>query len=327
MIHFASLYVFYGAFFCAVVGSLYRWYFYQVPIYRFSATDAVVKLRKKKPFSPQKVLFLLRCSILLLIVFLLARPQKVDEKSQVLVEGIETMLVLDVSGSMQLFDDLNDQRQRIEVAKQEAIHFVNKRENDPIGLILFAQEAVSRCPTTLDKNMLISIIKDIELGVIAADGTMLSKGLLMALHRLHKTEAKSKIIIALTDGAPSEGDINPQAVIELANKYGVKIYTIGVGAEQAYYAHTFGIESVRSSFNKQLLHLLAQKTGGAFFEAKKPDDLKKIYNEIDRLEKTSYQTNVYKKYHDIFMPFLYFLLLMIIGECLLRYGIWRGVSV
>lgn len=327
MLHFVYLYVFYGAFLLVIISSLYRWQYYKVPVYRFSSVDQVVALRKKKPFSPTKILFLTRFLILTVLAFLLGRPQKVDEKSQVLVEGIETMLVLDVSGSMQLFDDLKDQRQRIEVAKQEAINFINKRENDPIGLILFAQEAVSRCPATLDKKMLESIIKDTQLGVITADGTMLSKGLLMALNRLHKSDAKSKIIILLTDGEPSDGDVNPQAVVELAKKYGVKIYTIGIGSDVAYYNHPFGIQQVHSPLNRQLLEVLAHHTGGAFFEAKKPKDLKKIYDEIDRLEKTSYETNVYKKYHDIFLPFLYCLLFLMGCECIARRIIWRGVSV
>ncbi len=243
------------------------------------------------------------------LLLLTARPQLVDRHSKVNVEGIDIMMVLDVSGSMQLFDDINDPRTRIDVAKEEAINFIKKRDNDPIGIVLFGNQALSRCPLTLDKNMLVQLIDETSLGLIDPDGTMLSRGLVMALNRLKKSTAASKIIIMLTDGEPTPGDLDPNIAIQLAQKYHVKMYTIGIGNEDgAYFRHPiFGVQMVPSGLNKNLLYALAEKTGGKFFEARKPADLATIYATIDALEKTQYETDVYHNYYDIFMPFLWIL--------------------
>lgn len=267
--------------------------------------------------------FVTLCGLALLI----ARPQLVDEQSKVMVEGIDIMMALDVSGSMELFDDLQDQRTRITVAKDEAIKFINKRENDPVGLVLFAKESVSRCPLTLDKKMLESIVSSTELGVIDPGGTMLSKGLLMAVNRLKQSQAKSKIIILLTDGIPSPGDLHPGAVIELAKKFGIKIYTIAVGSDAAFHRDplTGSVRQYPMDFNTQLLEAIAEHTGGHFFEAHKPKDLAKIYDKIDQLEKTEYETDVYHNYYDIFMPFLWALLALVCCELFLARFVWFGV--
>lgn len=243
------------------------------------------------------------------LLLLTARPQLVDRHSKINVEGIDIMMVLDVSGSMQLFDDINDPRTRIDVAKEEAVNFIKKRDNDPIGIVLFGNQALSRCPLTLDKNMLVQLIDETSLGLIDPDGTMLSRGLVMALNRLKKSTAASKIIIMLTDGEPTPGDLDPNIAIQLAQKYHVKMYTIGIGNEEgAYFRHPiFGVQMVPSGLNKNLLYALAEKTGGKFFEARKPADLATIYATIDALEKTQYETDVYHNYYDIFMPFLWIL--------------------
>ncbi len=304
----------------------YRWKFYKSPVYRYSLVSSLVVVGQAVQIPYKKILNMLRCISLVGLALLIARPQLVDQHSKVLVEGVDMMLVLDVSGSMQLFDDLNDSRSRIEVAKQEAINFVKKRENDPIGLVLFANEAVSRCPATLDKKLLESIIQNTELGLINPDGTMLSKGLIMALNRLRRSTSKSKIVILLTDGAPSPGDLDPRAVIELAKKYGVKLYTIGIGSEGGYFEHpVFGIQRVGMPLNKGLLLQLAKSTGGHFFEASNPRELAQIYSQIDALEKTEYETNVYHNYYDIFVPFLWALIGIILLELVLARIVWCGI--
>lgn len=293
--------------------------------YRFSLTSYLME----RTSAPSKFLFMtptvLRGVALFGLLLLTARPQLIDRHSKINVEGIDIMVVLDVSGSMQLFDDLQDPRARIDVAKQEAINFIKKRENDPIGIVLFGNQALSRCPLTLDKNMLVKLIQETELGLIDPEGTMLSRGLVMGLNRLKKSEAKSKIIILLTDGEPSQGDIDPNEVVRLAQKYKVKIYTIGIGNDEvSYFKHPiFGLQMVQSRLNKQLLEALAYHTGGKFFEAHKPADLATIYGIIDSLEKTHYETDVYQNYYDMFMPFLWVLIALLYGEILLGMLIGR----
>ncbi len=303
---------------------LFGIFFYRFKIrrpmrYRFSLTSYIME----RTSAPSKLLFMaptvLRAIILFGLLLLTARPQLVDHHSKINVEGIDIMMVLDVSGSMQLIDDLQDPRTRIDVAKQEAINFIKRRDNDPIGIVLFGNQALSRCPLTLDKNMLVQLVQETELGLIDPIGTMLSQGLVMALNRLKKSEAKSKIIILLTDGEPTEGDLDPSVVLQLAQKYKVKIYTIGIGSEDvSYFRHPiFGMQMMQSAFNKTLLEGLAHHTGGKFFEARKPADLATIYGVIDSLEKTHYETDVYQNFHDIFMPFLWILVALLYAEILL----------
>ena len=260
------------------------------------------------------------------LALLIARPQLIDKRSQVNVEGIDIVLALDVSGSMQCFDDIHDRRMRIDIAKEEAIKFVEKRENDPMGLIIFGNEALSRCPLTLDKKMLETIIKDTQLGIISPDGTLLIRGLIMAISRLKKSKAKSKIVVALTDGLPSEGDSDFRIAIELAKKYEIKLYMIGIGGEGGYINHPFfGVQQTQSGIDMRLLTMLAQQTGGRAFEARRPEDLAHIYDTIDQLEKTHYETEMYQKKYDIFMVFLWWLCALFCLELFLSCYLWRGL--
>ena len=310
---------------CAVVlATLYRFRFYKNPVYTYPLTSSLIRQGCTVFVPYKKILNVLRFVSLVTLAFLVSRPQMVDQQSKVNVEGIDIMLALDVSGSMQLFDSLKDPRRRIDVAKEEAIAFIKKRDNDPVGLVLFGNEAVSRCPLTLDKKMLASIISDIELGIINPEGTMITRGVIMALNRMRKSPSKSKIIILLTDGEPTEGDLDPRSALDMAKKMGVKIYTIGIGgAEGGFYQHpVFGIQQARAPLNKNLLHALATGTGGRFFEATNPAELATIYDTINNLEKTSYETDVYYKYYEIFMPILWFVLGLCVLELVLSRFIW-----
>lgn len=248
---------------------------------------------------------ILQTLVLLLLVIIIAKPRIVDVKSKINVEGIDMMLVLDVSGSMQIYDDQHDQRSRLEVAKQEAIKFIDKRENDPLGLVIFAHDAVSRCPLTLDKKILKEILHDTHLGIIDPSGTVLSLGIIMAANRLKNSKAKNKIMIVLTDGAPSAEDVPPDQAIDVAKKLGIKIYTIGIGYDGVrYFNDPFRGPQAIPGVNKELLQTIAQQTGGRYFEAKKPNDMKKIYDTIDTLEKTEYETDIFTRYYDLYQYFV-----------------------
>lgn len=312
-----------------VAVSLYRFWWYKPSTYQFSLVH-FYKARGAQRSYGSLMLSITRMAILALCLFLMARPQRADSNSQVTVEGVDIMLVLDVSGSMRLFDDLQDQRSRIEVAKQEAINFVDKRPHDPMGLVIFGAYAVSRCPLTLDKKMLKNIINDLKLDTIDASGTALSVSLITAANRLRSSKAKSKIIILLTDGEPTPGyDTDPDEAVALVNKLGIKVYTVGIGSEDGGFIQDprFGIGKIGSSINRRLLMMIAQKTGGAFFQAEKPEDMARVYNAIDQLEKSDIQATLFTKYYDLLFPFIWFLLALLGLELLARTFIWYGVSV
>ena len=266
----------------------------------------------------------LRLLSLVVLAFLIAKPQLVDTSSKVDVEGVDIMLVLDVSGSMQCIDDpRQSQLTRLDIAKQEALRFVDKRESDPIGLVLFGREAVSRVPLTLDKKIIKEVLTDIALGVIPDDGTVLAKSIIVAASRLKSAKAESKIIILLTDGQPSPEDSSYEQAVEIAKKLGIKIYTIGIGGEVGYLQHPhFGFVPVGSSLNKELLNYISSATGGLFFEARRPNELRAIYDQIDRLEKTKYEETVFSSYYDIFIPFVWLVIGCITFELILTTCTW-----
>jgi len=262
-------------------------------------------------------------------MLLVARPQWIDQTSQVNIKGIDIVISLDVSGSMQIFDDLKDRRQRIEVAKAEAIRFIEKRKNDPIGLVIFANQALSRSPLTLDKIFLKGIVGSTKLGMLNPNGTHLGTGLALAVNRLKNSVAKSKVVILLTDGEPTpDENIEPQMAIDLAKEFGVKVYTIGIGSDSGgYMQHPFGgiVRAREGSINFGLLRKIADQTGGKFFRASNARDMRKIYDTIDLLEKTEHKTNVFHRYYEAFLSFIWILLLLLGIELALRFFIWRGV--
>ncbi|MCK4650584.1 VWA domain-containing protein [Candidatus Babeliales bacterium] len=306
---------------------LYRLKFYKTPVYSFSLGDFFKKKFLVKKSKHKKIFFFLRSLSLLGLIFLIARPQWIDSRSKVNIEGVDMILAIDVSGSMQVFDDVNDRRSRIKVAKDEAIRFIEKRENDPIGIVIFAKDAISCCPLTLDKNILKEIVGKLELGYINPDGTSIGTGLATAVNRLRKSKAKSKIIVLLTDGEPTPEKIEPHVAIELAKEFGIKIYTIGIGNEKGGFIKDtfFGIRRVGFKIDVTFLKKIADQTGGKFFRANNPAQLRRIYEIIDSLEKTEYQTDIFHRYYEAFLNFIWIILLIFGLEIFLRFYFWRGI--
>jgi Ca-activated chloride channel family protein len=310
---------------------VYRLKFYRYPRYIFPLSLHLASAGFAGRSSLRRiVLFVLRAASLLLLVVFAARPQWVDERSIVNVNGVDIVIALDVSGSMQAFDDLNDRRTRIDVAKKEAIRFVEKRTSDPIGLVLFGADAISRCPLTLDKSVLKDIIGRIELGVIDPNATALGTGLAVAVSRLKNSKAKSQIVVLLTDGLPSpEAErIDPVHAIDLAKQLGIKVYTVGIGGEKGVgYIQSpyFGIQAQQMPLNVVLLQKIASETGGQFFRAKNPADMRAIYDKIDQLEKTEIETNLFHNYYEAFLHLIWLVFLLISLEYGLRLFLWRGM--
>jgi Ca-activated chloride channel family protein len=324
LIHFANSSFLYVLLPLILIAAGIKWKFPRSLVYRYPLAG-VLKMNQWASRHPFRTIFyFLRMSALILMAFLIAKPQLIDSRSKVHVEGIDIVLDLDVSESMLIIDDVNDKRTRLEVAKAEAVRFIERRENDAIGVVVFGNEAVSRCPLTMDKNMLRSMVKELEIGIIDPSRTKLATAIIMAANRLKKSQAKSKIIILLTDGEPSPEDTNPEIALEVAKRMGIKIYTVGIGGDkEGYIRHPlYGMIPVTSHLNKELLQKIASETGGQFFEAKKSGDMRQIYDTIDSLERTTIETNAYQNVYDYFMPLLWAVVILLMLEVILSSLVW-----
>lgn len=309
-----------------MVIAYWRWFWYQRPVYQFPLARLLVKRSR----SDQTLAWWVRCIFFILrlialgsLIVALARLQQTDETSYIPVEGIDIMLVLDVSESMTLYDDPDDLRTRREVACTELLKFIQRRSYDPMGLVIFGAAALSRCPLTLDKQLLMSIVQDVTFNyVLDPQGTVMCMGLAMAANRLRVSTAKSKIIILLTDGAPTAGDILPEYAIDVLVNLGIKVYVIGVGFSGGYLKTPFGFVQQQAPLNVELLDTIAKKTGGQFFQAHKPADVEHIYSTIDTLEKSTHDTPLYARYIDWFMVFLIIAAVACGIELTLRTFVW-----
>jgi Ca-activated chloride channel family protein len=260
---------------------------------------------------------------------LIARPQWGDTKSHVDVEGIDIMLAIDISGSMQLFDDLQDRRSRIEVAKQEAINFIKNRPNDPIGIIVFGADTLSVAPPTLDKTMLTEAVKSLRIGFVNENGTALEQGLATAVARLRSSKTKNPIIILLTDGQPTgHSAVSIDQALAFAKEYIVKVYTIGIGRERGGYIEHYGrvFPQQDSGVDKALLPNIAQETGGHFFMAQSPEEMRQIYAKINELEKTKQTVELFSTYYEAFWHCMIILLCLLALETGMALFVWRGIT-
>lgn len=287
-----------------------------------SATHLIAGRQQELSFFTRWWPVMVRGTICVLLVMATARPRLADERTKKHTQGIATLLVLDVSGSMSCFDDPALKKSRFTVAQEEAIRFIKKR-TDLFGLIIFGASAATRCPLTSDKELLIKLIEDMELGILNPQGTALSLAIALGVNRLKTTDAPSKIMVVLTDGEPSEHDIDPAIALQLAQSAGIKIYTIGIGGCHGYIDHPLaGIVPVASPLNEQLLRHFAHKTGGAFFKASNQQELQEIYTKIDTLEKSSHEEPQYGKYYELGMVFLFCASLLLLFDLLMSMGWW-----
>lgn len=275
--------------------------------------------------------FVLRIITFVMIVLVLARPQTTDNWQNSEIEGIDIMLAVDVSTSM-LAEDLKPNR--LEAAKQVASEFINGRPNDNIGLTIFAGEAFTQCPLTVDHSVLLNLFQSIK-GDIAQrglieDGTAIGMGLANAISRLKDSKAKSKVIILLTDGSNNRGDISPLTAAEIAKQFGIRVYTIGVGTNGTapYPMPTYaGIQyvNVPVEIDEQTLTQIASATDGNYFRATSNSKLKEVYKEIDKLEKTKLNVKEFSKREEAFVPFAWIAFLCILLELLLRTTVLKRI--
>ncbi len=247
------------------------------------------------------VLFVSRILALVMLIAALARPQSTSRGENVSTEGIDIVLATDISSSM-LAEDFRPNR--VEAAKRVAIDFIEGRPNDRIGLVIFAGESFTQCPLTLDHAVVKNLLGQVKTGMVE-DGTAIGMGLATAVTRLKESKAKSRVIILLTDGVNNRGSIDPLTGAGIAQSFGVRVYTIGVGTigTAPYPVQTpFGVQyqNMAVEIDETLLQKIADGTGGKYFRATDDRKLKAIYEEIDRLEKTKIEVTQFRKHKEEF---------------------------
>ena len=266
----------------------------------------------------------LRCIVFSLVVIVLARPQTHNSWGSRTVEGIDIMLAMDVSTSM-LAEDLRPNR--MEAAKDVAAEFISGRPTDNIGLTIFAGESFTQCPMTTDHASLLRLLHDTRTDIAARglidDGTAVGMGLANAVSRLKDSKAKSKVVILLTDGSNNMGDISPMTAAEIAKSFGIRVYTIGVGTNKvAPYPMPVagGVQYVNIpvEIDTQTLRDIAHTTDGNFYRATNNAELKKIYKDIDKLEKSKFNVTHFAKRYEAYQPFALGALIVLLIEILLR---------
>jgi Ca-activated chloride channel family protein len=270
--------------------------------------------------------FALRVITVLLLVFILARPQSSNSWRNTTTEGIDIMMTLDISSSM-LARDFKPNR--IEAAKEVASTFISGRPSDNIGLVVFSGESFTQCPLTTDHAVLLNLFSGIQSGQLE-DGTAIGLGLANAVTRLKDSKAKSKVIILLTDGSNNMGNIAPITAAEIAKTFGIRVYTIGVGTQGVapYPVQTpYGIryQNMPVEIDESILKRIAGMTGGTYFRATGNSKLKAVYDEIDQLEKTKLNVQEINKKHEEYTLLAWIAFFFLLSELLLRYFVLRKI--
>lgn len=292
---------------------------------RMSAVKGFSSFKKSRYASLRHYGIVLRILAFISLIVALARPQSAFSWQNSTTEGIDIVIATDISGSM-LAEDLKPNR--LEAGKNIAIDFIKDRPEDRIGLVIFSGESFTQCPLTIDHDVLINLFSEISNGMVE-DGTAIGMGLATAVNRLKESEAKSKVVILLTDGSNTTGSIPPITAAEIAKQMKVRVYTVGVGTKgyAPYPVKTpFGVEyqQVPVTIDEGVLKEIAKTTGGQYFRATNNAKLKQIYQQIDQLEKAKIAVTQYHKKTERFLPFVLIAMVLLLLEFLLRNTIFKG---
>jgi len=315
-------------YFLLIIPLMGVWYWYKhnssKADIQFSSTEGFEKTGKSLKQYLYHSLFVFRLLAIALFIVVMARPQSSTRRQDVSIEGIDIVMALDVSGSM-LAQDLKPDR--LEAAKDVAQDFMKNRPNDRVGLVIFSGETFTQCPLTTDHSVIKNLFKDIKSGMIE-DGTAIGDGLATAVTRLKESLAISKVIILLTDGVNNSGSLDPVSAAEIAKMFGIRIYTIGVGSmgTAPYPVQTpFGAQyqEMEVKIDEELLEQVAEMTDGKYFRATSNRELKAIYNEIDKLEKSKIDVTEFEKKHEEFLIFALIALLLLVFEIILRNTVFK----
>ncbi len=292
-----------------------------LPSLKVPDTTKYVKVPKTFRLYLMHLPFLLRIILISLVVCILARPQSKHSWSNTDVEGIDIMLAVDVSTSM-LAQDFKPNR--VEALKEIAQRFIEKRPNDNMGLTMFAGEAYTQCPLTTDHTVLMNLYNSVDCNMamrgVIDDGTAIGDGIMNAILRLKESQAKSKVIILLTDGVNNSGNISPQTAAEIAKKYGIRIYTIGIGRNgmAPYPLPTGGTAMLPVEIDEQTMTKISTETGGQYFRAQKNAELDAIYQDIDKMERTKFNVKQFSRRGELYQPFALAAMAVLLLEILLR---------
>ncbi|SKB50033.1 Ca-activated chloride channel family protein [Salegentibacter holothuriorum] len=308
------------------------WYFWkrkqQTPELKMSSVKGF-KVKQSLLSKLKPMLFVLRLLALTLLITAMARPRTVDVTTQSSnIRGIDIVMAIDVSASMLARDF---EPNRLESVKKVGAEFIENRPNDRIGLVLFAGESFTKTPITSDKSIALRAIEEIEYSNVLQNGTAIGSGLATSVNRLKDSDAKSKVIILLTDGVNNSGFIDPKIASELAVEFGIKTYTIGVGSNGNALTPVgtlpngrfqYGVQKVE--IDEALLQQIAADTGGEYFRATNNEKLEEIYEEIDSLEKSEIEEFRYYNYTEKFRPYVLLALGLLLFEVVLRYTVFKG---
>lgn len=299
---------------------------YKSSAIKYSDIRIVKRAAKSTKQKYRFILFIMRILAVIALIIAFARPRSGTEYKEVTSEGIDIMLALDVSSSMQAEDFKPNNR--LYVAKEEIKKFISHRINDRMGLVVFARYSYTQCPLTTDYNVLLNFVDQVDFGVVD-DGTAIGMAIANAVNRLRDSDAKSKIIILLTDGDNNSGEIDPLTAANLAEAMDIKIYTIGAGKSgNAMYPYQDPIFGKRymyqpTKIDEKSLKEIAERTGGKFFRARSGEELEEIYSLIDNLEKTEIKESSHVQYRELFSYLLYLSLVLLMIEMILSNTYFR----
>ena len=306
-------------------------------IYRHNLVQGDLQIPEILPFSKirkgprvifRHVPFILRIFVYVLLITVLARPQSTNKWEDETVEGIDIMIALDISNSM-LAGDFSPNR--IEASKDVAHDFVLGRTNDRIGLVLFGGESFTQCPLTTDHAVLLNLLHDVNVGMIQNESTAIGLGLANAVKRLKDSNARSRVVILVTDGQNNAGSIDPLTAAEIARTFGIRVYTIGVGTRGLApfpMRNVFGdvvYMQIKVDIDEPMLKQIAEMTKGEYFRATSNQKLKEIYARIDKMEKTKIDVKKYARKHEEFRRFAIAALILVVLEILLRNTVLRTI--
>ena len=328
-ITFAHPWVFW---FLLAIPLLTFWYVWNLPRstgqMKVSTTGYLKGMRSSSKEWLRHSLFVMRMLVIALLLAVLARPQSRSSYKNVSKEGIDIVLTLDISASM-LAQDFKPNR--LDASKEVAQEFIDKRPNDRIGLVIFSGESFTQCPLTTDQAVLKNMFVSVKTGIIA-DGTAIGMGLATAVNRIKQSQAKSKVVILMTDGVNNAGSVAPLTAAEIAKTFGVRVYTIGVGTRgkalspvAVYPNGLYQYDYVDVEIDEKMLTDIADITGGKYYRATDRAKLEEIYNDIDKLEKTKIEERSFTKKAEHYRPFALAAAILLALEILLRYTVFRKI--
>ena len=264
--------------------------------FRISSKSIISEKMIRKGVYKKRLLSFIQYLSMFLIVLGLSRPRLIESLQEKNIEIVDIVLVIDISSSMLATDF---QPNRLEVVKKTAKDFINQRKGDRLGILVFAGESFIQCPLTIDNEVLLSLMSEIKVAQQSYDGTAIGMAIANATNRLRNSDAKSKVMILLSDGSNNAGELDPNTAADLAKQFGIKIYTIGAGTNQDV-SFIPGRGYIRNEIDEETLKAIAKQTGGQYFRATNTEGLKEIYSTINALERTEVEIKVFTQYRELY---------------------------